>query len=169
MSSLSRSWASSSVSGMTVAFTLVSWGMEECWSDHAPDRVDRSPGSSAWPLTFYPLGPTLGLLPLLPPTHLGHPPLLGLVGKHGRVVVDIQHRHKHPQLSHLGERGGPPRQQSDSRWELGCSSQDSSLPGAPAPPAITDEEQNPTDKAQKVQLPWRKITQDWGCDQQNLE
>lgn len=39
MSSLSRSWAFSSVSGMTTAFTLVSWGTEGGRSGHA--RVPR--------------------------------------------------------------------------------------------------------------------------------
>ena len=44
MSFLSRSWAFSSVSGMTTAFTLVSWGTEGGRSGHARDPQGETPG-----------------------------------------------------------------------------------------------------------------------------
>lgn len=86
MSSWSRSWASSPVAGMTMVLTLVSWGKRGSeWSGCTLDPRGRAPG---------------------PLAHLRHFLHLDLKGERGRVVVDVQHKHKDSELRHLRDRVG---------------------------------------------------------------
>ena len=47
-----------------------------------------------------------GPSPLAPLTHLRDILNLGHEGEHGCIVIDVQHKHKHPQQGHLGGQGG---------------------------------------------------------------